>query len=352
MAQMAAQKEEDGGLSTLTPGERKLIDSNPSLRKILSSGLTPSSTVIYSLEIARFCEWLNLPIEKAIKSHFDWTGISNEYLSSVEKSRNLRARRIIVSALNKWFESNGVKLFEKIPSPYGKLPQRTVRLITKSELFDILQFSDLASKVVLLLSVTSGLDSSTLADLKVKDLSMDKEIPSIQTGNRRTFTTLETKQAIQAFLRLREKRSERISSESFVIGSSRLGYRSIDLRWRDSLARAAVPGLPFSSLKEYFKAWSKVLGMDPSVMDYFIGGKRGKELHRETPEKELLSEYKRVIPALTFFQNNDASSFEIVKERIENLETKVLVLKGQARQERIRYEELRKMNRALLAKRP
>ncbi len=261
-----------------------------------------------------------MPIETAIRFSYDWPAIAGDYIVQTQRTRQLGARRIIVSALNCWFKANGVHLFDPINAPIGKLSRKSPPLLSKKHLSEIVLYSDLKEKVVILTAVSSGLSARMISELKLKDVDLTKEFPVIHTRNNRSFISPEAKVMLQAYLRLREKRKEALTQESYLTGSHPIGYERLEVMFQDCLKRAGLAGYSFSSLRDYFKSWARVLGADTAILEYFCDQKRGIRVHKETTEDILLNEYKRIIPAVQFFTiDNEGDS---LKERIQNLQTR------------------------------
>ncbi len=344
MAQIA--KPELPDLSKLRRRDRDFILQNPSLQAMFSREISLGTAAIYSREVAKFCISLKMPIETAIRFSYDWSAIAGDYIVQTQKTRQLGARRIIVSALNCWFKANGVHLFEPINAPIGKTWKKAPPILSKKQLGDIVQFADLKEKTVLLIAASSGLSARMISELKLKDIQLDKEIPLIRSKNSRSFISPEARATLEAYLRLREKRKEALTDESYLTGSRPIGFERLEVMFQDCLKRAGLNGFSFSALRDYFKSWARVLNVEPAAVDYFTGAKNGIRIHAETPEQDLLNEYKRIIPAVQFFTiDNEADS---LKERILNLQTKIEVLRRERDDNLIRYEEQKRMNRTLI----
>ncbi len=283
MAQIIQSQQAPADLSKLNQETSDLLTKNPSLNKLLSSGLSPITCGMYAVHVANFCAYMKMPIEQTIKSYYDWSAIVSDYLISIERTKKLRTRRIILSALNKWFAVNNVHVFDKVSKPLGSLAPRAYPILSKQQLTEMILYCDLPSKVVLAIGVTSALSASQIAGLRLKDVDLSLEIPMIRSKEYRTFITPEARRIVEAFIRLRKHRGETITPESFILGPHETFYRAVDFRFHNALESAGIEGFQFAALKDYFRSWSKVAGLDPLMIQYFCGQKlRGNNTQRHT----------------------------------------------------------------------
>lgn len=273
------------------------VSVDKSLERLAAGCKSPETVQIYKAEIKKFARFLQLSPEVAVRGSFDWSAVVCEYLALLEsKNRRVKTRQLAVYAIEKWFQSNGVKLSEKLKAPAARGEQTKRVILSKLQLARIVSFADLQTRVMILVGLCTGLPAEKMGKLRVKDL------PSL-------LLTPEARESVEAYLRLRRKRKESIDEDSFLLSRTALGYVPLNSKWKDALIRAEIDPLPFGALKEYRKAWSRVAGVE-------------------------------LTPILTLF-----SSVEDLQPIVGQLESKVREAEASRDEWKHRYEEFKRLTK-------
>jgi len=347
---------------------KRQIEQSQSLTRLAvrmyRRGGAARSAWIYSYHVVKFCHWLKLPPDDAIKTKFDWAAMINEYIDYLRVTTNVSpayANQALAS-LKKWLRINGIDVgWGGVEGSRGWQVERD-RVPTKEDLRKILSVADLAIKVLAEVAISSGLRLGTILSLRLKDIKMEFETPAIivkpelaKDRPRRGFITFlspEAKSMVQAHLREREIRGEALTPESFLItaerpAGARITVEAADQNWRRLLKRVGMytKGHRWGiyhphTLRKYFSTWTKLSGVDSWVVEFFMGHRSGinqvyfmagaEDLENPQLLERLMKEYRKALPALEIF--NEA---ERVKELAETVEDQ----KRQFEEERRKFEE-------------
>jgi integrase len=355
----------------LGPSIRANVKHSQSLAKLIvrlyRRGSSVQSAETYAARVIRFCQWLKLHPDEALRSRLDWAGVVNEYLDYLRVSIGTSPSyaNVTLAAIKKWLKVNNVDVeWNNIESVHGWQVERD-RVPTKEDLRKILGVADLSTKVLAEVAISSGLRLSTIISLKLKDLRMEYDTPAIivkpeiaKDRPRRGFVTFlspEAKTMVQAYLKERERRGEKLSPESYLISAerpagSKTSLISAEKRWLQALIRSGLQqkGRKWSiyhahTLRKYFSTWTKLSGVDSWVVEFFMGHRSGinqvyflagaEDMENAQVLERLMNEYKKALPALEIF--NEA---EKVKELAQTIEQQ----KKQFEEERKKFEEEKK----------
>ena len=325
--------------------------------RIYSRGGSPYTANNYVVEVTYFCRWLGLTPAQALATERDWPALMNDYLdyALVERKLSPSTTPRAVSAMKKWLSVNDV--FQSHDPAWYRVERNRVGRVEMEELPDkaalraILASGSAADRAMALVALSSGLRLRTVLQLQVKHFDLSREVPLVSPppettkfGKRfHTFISPEAKEALLLSLRDRERRGiairewvssgkmrpppgyeERlkVGSESYVVVAEKpLGRpirraKSGDRRWIKMVKRAGMARktrswhtLHFHVLRKYFKTWTTMSGINPDIVDYFLGHRtslrqvyfipEGVQRPPEEVVRRLEDEYRKALPALT-----------------------------------------------------
>ena len=329
--------------------------------RIFRKSQSETSAKTYTVVLRSFFNWLGKEPDEALKGKYDWEGIINDYLDYLVSQKNSpNMIKLKLAAVKKWCSLNGVTVdFSKIETP-RTWKVESERLPEKQELREILNGADLANKTMVLILVSSGLRVGTLLKLKLKDVDLRYDCPLITvrpevTKMRQgyiTFMSEEAKRVLLLYLKEREMNGEKITPESLIIAKERprgtpLTYQAAQERWLQLLKKAGKGekrrkwhNLRIHVLRKYFKSWCSLAGVPQELVEVWMGHKTGiaqtyflPDIESATnPEvvKRILEEYKKALPALTIFGED---------EKVKELEKKIEEQKQALELERKKHEE-------------
>ncbi len=252
---------------------------------------------------------------------------------------------------------NWKKIYKLLP---GQEQKSVDRAYSKDEIAKLLEFSDVRSKIIILIQASAGCRVGALPDLKMKHLSpveIDGKVVCaklvIYAGTKDEYTafiSLECYNAVQEYIEYRKRNHEKITTESPLIRNAvrvynvkeiepcrpvkgrtiadimlRLLYRA-GLRVKQDVHRYEVS--TDHGFRKFFNTTCKDNGMDPLHKEMLMGHKVGLEdAYYRPADDKLLTSYLKVMPSLTI---NDAEVW-----RVENLELKNKLENNQSVQDQI-----------------
>ena len=302
--------------------------------------------------------------DKLLESNVDWVGVLNDYIDYLiyEKKVSRSTINVYVAGVKKWLKVNGVRIDGDIETPQIWRIEKD-RIPRREELRKLYQYGDLTDKVLLLLGISTGLRAGTIAKLRVGDIRLDENIPTIvikpeiakerPTKGYITFMTPECRDHIIEYLRIREENGEEINDDTPLLSRAGKPIQSeaISQRWERLLKRAALNErsrkwfkLRFHTLRKYFKTYAILSGIPSEVVEAFMGHVSGiRHVYflagvdsMENPEviKILKREYEKAIPYLTI---------NITEDMIRELEEEIEELRNRQSEFETRVEKIYSM---------
>ena len=376
----------------LKPYYLKWIESDESVKKLayrcyLKSG-SADTVRMYIDGVIMLSKYLNMKPSEILKAKYDWEAILNEFIAHLVFERKIARSTALLyfQGVKKWLEVNLSKEewysidWRRIEKPQ-KWKVEKDRIPLKEDLRMILKTGNLREKAITSLAVSSGLRQSTLLNLKLKNikvymngriitiiefLSENKELGSDALGiivvepeiakerpeKYMTFCTNEALKYTLMYLRERIRKGEKLTPESYLIANRsgrKLSKHALQVYWAKLLTRIGKNIkhrkwriYRFHTLRKYFSTWCKLSGVDPWVVEAWMGHKAGihqvyflsgiEDLENPILIERLAEEYRKAVPALTIFTE---------EEKIRELEKR---LKEEAKK---REEEIKKRDQII-----
>ncbi|MEM5815615.1 MAG: site-specific integrase [Candidatus Aenigmatarchaeota archaeon] len=209
-----------------------------------------------------------------------------------------------ISALKKFFEANSLKVDIDIPLKIFNVHEDV--LPSKEELKRIVEESDLRIKTIILLLASSGMRVGELHNLKISDIDINQEIPTIrikgigakERKSRITFITPEAKRFLIEYLEKRKMAGEEINENSPVISSEdgrEMSYQNLQYLLEKAFKKYAKKvgkryNLHAHCLRKWFKTQLISSGVPAPIVDRLMGHQRylaqEYELYTENQLKE------------------------------------------------------------------
>ncbi|MCX8182773.1 MAG: site-specific integrase [Candidatus Methanomethyliaceae archaeon] len=345
--------------------DRDFIERNESVRtlvlRVYRKSQSNASVNTYVANLRKFFAWLGMEPDEAKNAEINWENKINAFIDEcVSKSLSPKRIHSLVSAVKRWGVVNEVNIaWGKVELP-GVWKTTEERIPTKEELREIMKVGDLTDKIMVACLVSSGLRVGALIRLQLKDVDFDYECPLVKVSPRAskarqgylTFFSPEAKSLIKSYLEDRKNKGEQITGESFLLVRERplglpISVPAAEERWLNLLRRAGKKVkkgrrhiVRLHSLRKYFKSWCSLSGVQESVTELFMGHRHGISQVYFLPDVEaasspevvsrLLTEYKKALPALTIFSE---------EEKIKELEGKVEEQKRILEEEKRKHEE-------------
>ncbi|MCS7386803.1 MAG: tyrosine-type recombinase/integrase [archaeon GB-1867-005] len=391
----------------LNPYYLKWIESDESLRKLatrvyLKSGST-STVRTYLDGVIMLSKFLEMKPSEILKAKLDWEGILNEFIAYLIYERKTARGTALnyFSGVKKWLEINLPKEdwysidWRRIDKP-SKWKVERDRIPTREDLRLILKAANPAWRAIITLAVSSGLRQGTIINLKIGNIKIyengkikplteylkenkplssealgiilvEPEIAKERPEKYLTFCTAEALKHILMYLKIRMKRGEKLSEDTllFVNRSKRkINPHTFKYNWLDILARVDKNVkhrkwhiYRFHTLRKYFSTWCKLSGVDPWVVEAWMGHKAGihqvyflsgiEDLENPVLIARLAEEYRKAVPTLTIFTEEEKirelekrleeeikardEIIKMLKEELKQLEAKIAEIERKAR---------------------
>jgi len=342
-----------------------------------------STVQLYAYGVRDYLQFINLKEgpDSAIQSirdgKVDPTLTIDDWIDDLLQRVSSGTARKYIGGVKRWLQVNKVTVeWSDIEMPIYESVEED-RSPTTEELRQILTYTYLLrDRAVVLCAASSGLRIRTLLSLTYGDCdfkSSDDVVvvivnsaPGRKIRGKRAFVTFfspEARETLLAYRKEREKRGEKITSESYLFPattdkSKRISTATFRVQWLRILKRAGLDQkgeggkwheLHFHVLRKWFETRCKIAGVKASFYQHWMTHKGGKDpetyldaSYFKPVFKEHATEYRKVIPylalktisetTLKMVQNslkdrNDET--EALKARIEELEKKNLELKKQ-----------------------
>lgn len=218
-----------------------------------------------------------------------------------------------ISALKKYFSANGLKIDIDIPIKIFNVHEDT--LPSREELKNIINDSDLRLKAMILLLASSGMRVGELHRLKIGDIDLSKEIPTVrirgleakERKSRITFITPEAKKFLIEYLEKRKSLGEELNENSPIAANERgaqMSYQNLEYLLEKAFKKYAKKigkryNLHAHALRKWFKTQLISAGVPAPIVDRLMGHQRylAREYELYT-EDQLRDWYSKGMKAL------------------------------------------------------
>ena len=211
----------------LDPAHISLIERYHTLHKVAHRSYLIGDShdaVMHDLESLRnFFAWLGKDPDEAVSLKISWSDAIIRYVEYLLGERKMSRTSVAcrIGQVKKWLYANEIEFNNNLPRIKKWVVERD-RTPTREELSQIVSKLDLRDKVVVLISVSSGMRLATIIRLKLRDVSLENRCPLIyirpeNAKNRLpngyiTFLTPEAKRYLLQYLNQRTSRGEELTS--------------------------------------------------------------------------------------------------------------------------------------------
>ncbi|MGH9998115.1 MAG: site-specific integrase, partial [Nitrososphaeraceae archaeon] len=199
--------------------------------------------------------------------------------------------------------------------------------------------------VIIYILASSGIRIGALPYLRLKHLQKDKlTIYENSSEEYTTFVTPECQNAIESYLDLRARYSEKLIDESIlireqfdvkapskprIINASTISKKLIDLSNRAGIRNEQVPVC--HGFRKFFTTQLVNSKLNPEIREMLLGHKIGlASCYYKPTEQEMLDEYFKAVNNLTINEENrlkiKIQKLEVEKSRIDKLEENFRIL--------------------------
>ncbi|MGC9200558.1 MAG: tyrosine-type recombinase/integrase [Candidatus Aenigmatarchaeota archaeon] len=234
-------------------------------------------------------------------------------------NKNLAPKSVAawISALKKYFEANGLNITVDIPLKVFSIHEDN--LPNKEDLKKIVQEADLRLKTIILMLASSGMRVGELHNLKMGDIDLTKEIPTIriraigakERKSRITFISKEAKKFLEEYLNQRKNLGENLNEESPVIATEngkKMSYQNLQYLLEKVFKKYSKKvgkrySLHAHSLRKWFKTQLISAGVPAPIVDRLTGHQRYLAQEYELYTEDQLREwYEKGMKALTILE--------------------------------------------------
>jgi integrase/recombinase XerD len=234
-------------------------------------------------------------------------------------NKNLAPKSVAawISSLKKFFAANGLKVDVDIPLRIFNVHEDV--LPDKNDLKKILSEVDLRMKVIITMLASSGMRVGELYNLKIGDIDLSKEIPTIrikgigakERKSRITFISKEAKKFLEEYLNQRKNLGEELNENSPVIAredGKMMSYQNIQYLLEGVFRKYSKKvGKRFTlhahCLRKWFKTRLISAGVPAPIVDRLTGHARYLSQEYELYTEDQLREwYLKGMPAVTILE--------------------------------------------------
>jgi integrase len=304
---------------------------------------TEKTRLLYGLGLQKFCNFHRITPDSIRGMQPD--GLKRliiEYVVFMKKNAKNHAGKprpgeISINSIPHYMA--GIQSFAEhleIPLPWKKIrksfPDQVAndfRSYTREEIAKLLEIAGLRERVIILVSISSGLRVGALPDLKVKHVIRIPEAPELAFlriyGNSKkdrylSLLTPEALVAIDRYVKYREDQGEKITQDSPLV-RDKFGFeskrrtnkpmpikaQSIQVIMRELVIKANLPLTelqPDHSLRKFFNTMAKNAGLDHMFKEMFMGHSIKLDdvyYDIDNPEsrQKIISEYAKAVDLLT-----------------------------------------------------
>jgi integrase/recombinase XerD len=234
-------------------------------------------------------------------------------------SKNLAPKTVAawISSLKKFFAANGLKVDVYIPLKIFNIHEDV--LPNKEDLKRILSEVDLRMKVIITMLASSGMRIGELHNLKLGDIDLSKEIPTVkikgvgakERKSRITFISKEAKRFLEEYLNQRKSLGEELNENSPVIAredGKPMSYQNIQYLLEGVFRRYSKKvgkryTLHAHCLRKWFKTQLISAGVPAPIVDRLTGHSRYLAQEYELYTEDQLREwYQKGMNAVTILE--------------------------------------------------
>jgi len=234
-------------------------------------------------------------------------------------SKNLAPKTVAawISSLKKFFAANGLKVDVDIPIKIFNIHEDV--LPNNEDLKRILSEVDLRMKVIITMLASSGMRIGELHNLKLGDIDLSKEIPTVkikgvgakERKSRITFISKEAKKFLEEYLNQRKSLGEELNENSPVIAredGKPMSYQNIQYLLEGVFRRYSKKvgkryTLHAHCLRKWFKTQLISAGVPAPIVDRLTGHSRYLAQEYELYTEDQLREwYKKGMSAVTILE--------------------------------------------------
>jgi len=234
-------------------------------------------------------------------------------------SKNLAPKTVAawISSLKKFFAANGLKVDVDIPIKIFNIHEDV--LPNNEDLRRILSEVDLRMKVIITMLASSGMRIGELHNLKLGDIDLSKEIPTVkikgvgakERKSRITFISKEAKRFLEEYLNQRKSLGEELNENSPVIAredGKPMSYQNIQYLLEGVFRRYSKKvgkryTLHAHCLRKWFKTQLISAGVPAPIVDRLTGHSRYLAQEYELYTEDQLREwYKKGMSAVTILE--------------------------------------------------
>ena len=234
-------------------------------------------------------------------------------------SKNLAPKTVAawISSLKKFFAANGLKVDVDIPIKIFNIHEDV--LPNNEDLRRILSEVDLRMKVIITMLASSGMRIGELHNLKLGDIDLSKEIPTVkikgvgakERKSRITFISKEAKKFLEEYLNQRKSLGEELNENSPVIAredGKPMSYQNIQYLLEGVFRRYSKKvgkryTLHAHCLRKWFKTQLISAGVPAPIVDRLTGHSRYLAQEYELYTEDQLREwYKKGMSAVTILE--------------------------------------------------
>jgi len=222
-----------------------------------------------------------------------------------------------ISSLKKFFAANNLKVDVDIPIRIFNIHEDV--LPNKEDLKKILMDVDLRMKVIITMLASSGMRVGELHNLKLTDIDLSKEVPTIrikgigakERKSRITFISKEAKKFLEEYLNQRKSLGEELNENSPVIAredGKPMSYQNIQYLLEGVFRKYSKKvgkryTLHAHCLRKWFKTQLISAGVPAPIVDRLTGHARYLAQEYELYTEEQLKEwYLKGMPAITILE--------------------------------------------------
>jgi len=234
-------------------------------------------------------------------------------------SKNLAPKTVAswISSLKKFFSANGLKVDVDIPLKVFNIHEDV--LPSKEDLRKILSEVDLRMKVIITMLASSGMRIGELHNLKLSDIDLSKEIPTIrikgagtkERKSRITFISKEARKFLEEYLNKRKELGEELNENSTVIAredGKPMSYQNIQYLLEGVFRKYSKKvgkryTLHAHCLRKWFKTQLISAGVPAPIVDRLTGHARYLAQEYELYTEDQLREwYEKGMSAVTILE--------------------------------------------------
>lgn len=268
-----------------------------------------NTEITYLKSLKNFFQQMNVSdpdafVDNLKRRQTDATQLYKDYVINLA-SKNLAPKSVATwaAAVKKFFLANGI---EVKPIPIKVYPVHEDVLPSKEDLKKVLELSTLKAKVCVLILASSGLRVGELHQLKVGDVNLEKNPPTIRVKGigakerkaRVTFISSQAKEALNEYLE-RRMSVEKLKPESPLIArddGSAMSYQNLQFILNNAFKKIAKKtGKRYSlhphSLRKWFKTQLIASGVPGPIVDRLVGHSRYLASEYELYTEEQLGQW-------------------------------------------------------------